>query len=143
MNVTITGPNAHRGMFHVHRTGCADLQRGVYRTIPLNVERYEEDHDSAQSVVECVYSDIIGENPGTTWENYAGEFRFFPCTESLPTTTAQPRRGTVRDAYGDPCPRAATASYPLRAHCDSCGADIVCADGSADWAHRRSLRGAC
>lgn len=87
MYVTVTGPNPHGGMFHVHRTGCADLSRGVYRRIPLNNERYELEFDSVQDVVEDIYSDIIAENDDT-WETYVSEFRFFPCTDSLPRTLA-------------------------------------------------------
>lgn len=56
---------------------------------------------------------------------------------------ATPLRGTVRDAYGDPCLRANEDSYPLRARCERCSADIVCADGTADWVHKRSRRQAC
>ncbi len=107
MNVTITGPNAHGGMFHVHATGCADLARGVYRTIRPNIERYEEEHASVQSVVEDVYSDIIAENDGelATWEPYASEFQFFPCVNGLPELTVHEHKAFEADN----CPRCGTA----------------------------------
>ena len=58
-------------------------------------------------------------------------------------TTATPRRGSVRDAWGDPCPRATAESYPLSAWCDHCSATIRCASGDAAWAHKRTRRIQC
>lgn len=88
MKLTVSGPNPHGGSFHVHKTGCADLKRGVYKRLnpadPFS-ECYEEDHDSAESVVLSVYDNgIMDENAPCTYEDYVGEFHFFPCTEGLP-----------------------------------------------------------
>lgn len=58
-------------------------------------------------------------------------------------TFAQPRLGTVRDSWGDPCRAATAESYPLRAACDECSAEIRCASGDADWYHRLSRQGQC
>lgn len=78
--VTITGPNAHGGMFHVHATGCADLSRGVYRSIPRNIERYEEEHSSIESIVFGIFDNgIMDENPELGWEDYLSELHIFPC----------------------------------------------------------------
>jgi hypothetical protein len=87
VNVTITGPNAHSGMFHVHATGCADLAKRPYSTMSLRSgERYEEEHPSAESIVLSVYDNgILDHNAGETWEDYVGEFHFFPCVNSLPS----------------------------------------------------------
>lgn len=99
MNVTITGPNPHGGMFHVHRTGCRDLDRQPYRSIPRNIERYEEEHDSVRSIVEECYSDQIAEDPGATWEDYLGEFKFFPCVDDLPQDEVVPRNAAIIAAH--------------------------------------------
>lgn len=84
MNVTLTGPNAHGGMFHVHKAGCRDLDRGVYRRSRSMDERYDETHASAQSVAEGIYADQIAEDDELTWERCLGEIKFFPCTKTLP-----------------------------------------------------------
>lgn len=88
MNLTISGPNPHGGSFHVHKTGCADLTRGVYKRLDpkkLYDEIYEEEHDSVESVVLSVYDNgIMSENAPCTYEDYVDEFRFFPCTKGLP-----------------------------------------------------------
>lgn len=87
MNVTITGPNAHGGMFHVHLTGCRDLARRPYSSMNARTgERYEEEHPDVQSVVLSVFDNgIMDEQDGpVTYEDYLGEFKFFPCTEGLP-----------------------------------------------------------
>lgn len=89
MRLTISGPNAHGGMFHVHKTGCADLKRGVYKRMnPANPydECYDEEHEDVQSVVLSIFDNGImdeQEEP-VTYEDYLGEFKFFPCTEGLP-----------------------------------------------------------
>lgn len=90
VNVTITGPNPHGGMFHVHRTGCADLSKGVYKRLAADkartgyAELYEQEHASIESIVEDMYSDIIAEHPEAAWEDYVSEFKFFPCVDELP-----------------------------------------------------------
>ena len=95
MNVTITGPNTHGGMFHVHRTGCADLTKRLYRVYRgFYGERYEEEHASRQSVVEAIYSDQIhSDNAGDPvwghWSAYDGDFHFFPCTDKLPNESPE------------------------------------------------------
>lgn len=95
MNVTITGPNPHGGMFHVHKTGCADLNKRPYSLLKGKyAERYEENHNSRQSVVESMYSDqIYSDNAGDPvwghWAAYESEFHFFPCTDDLPTAESE------------------------------------------------------
>lgn len=80
--VSVYGPNVGSGgEFHVHRTGCADTKRGEY---PFVEQPWSLEATSQKQVVEDVYSDIIPENPGSTWESYAETVRFFPCT-NLPT----------------------------------------------------------
>lgn len=45
----------------------------------------------------------------------------------------------VKNRNGNPCPAASKRDYPLSATCQTCGNRIVCADGSADWAHASDL----
>jgi hypothetical protein len=89
MQVTIHGPNLHdqsKGTFHVHAAGCRDNQReerfnGSEHPWTLEV-------DSAQAVVEEVYSDHMAEHPAgdkwSTWEPYLSDFAFYPCVKDLP-----------------------------------------------------------
>lgn len=94
MKLTISGPNPHGGMFHVHKTGCADLTKGVYRRLsaadPYS-EMYEEEHPDVQSVVLSVYDNgIMDEQDGpVTYEDYVEEFKFFPCTADLPNIVTE------------------------------------------------------
>lgn len=78
ITVTIWGPNlgTQAEQFHVHTPGCADTTKGIYRKAdaPWNVSV-----TSAQDVVEDIFSDIIAENPDTTWEDYVMDVKFFPC----------------------------------------------------------------
>ena len=88
MRVTIHGPNGMPGngpSMHVHATGCADLNKPLYRH--NTAEAWSMDADSAQEVVEATYSDQMAEadDEWATWEPYADDFKFFPCTKSLPT----------------------------------------------------------
>lgn len=95
--VSVHGPNiGHGGEFHVHRAGCADTKRGEY---PFVEQPWTVEATSQQAVVEDIYSDIIPENPGSTWESYADTVRFFPCTD-LPTT--EPAACTGCGAKVDP-----------------------------------------
>ena len=89
MKLTISGPNPHGGMFHVHATGCADLKRGVYRHLSASnpfSEMYEEEHEDVQSVVLSVFDNgIMDEQDGpVTYQDFVSEFKFFPCTAGLP-----------------------------------------------------------
>jgi hypothetical protein len=85
MKVTIVHTNLTTdGMIHVHRAGCADLKQ--YRS---DHHLFTVDHASAEELVADFYSDIIDENPDTTWHTYYGEFHFLPCTSALPTTTTE------------------------------------------------------
>lgn len=102
MNITLTGPNAHNGMFHVHQTGCRDLSRAPYnRMRGEHGERYEEEHASVEEVVLSVYDNgILDHDAGETWADYVGEFKFFPCTEGLPDTVKGPA-GDTHDETSD------------------------------------------
>lgn len=85
MRVTITGPNVHDGIFHVHRAGCADLNRRPYALLREGNERYTEEHASLESVVLAVYDNGIMEGD-ETWEDYVGGFYVAPCVTGLPDT---------------------------------------------------------
>lgn len=87
MNLTISGPNVHNGMFHVHKTGCADLKKRPYSLLKgFYAEKYEEEHPDIQSVVLSVYDNGImdEQDAPVTYQDYLGEFHFFPCTSDLP-----------------------------------------------------------
>lgn len=90
MKLFISGPNPHGGMFHVHKAGCADLNKGVYRRLNPNdnySEAYLEDHDSVESVVLAIYDNgILDEDAGETYQDYLQEFKFFSCTNELLST---------------------------------------------------------
>lgn len=58
-------------------------------------------------------------------------------------TMATPTPGTVADAAGLPCQAATADSYPLQARCAGCQADLVCADGTASWAHQGTGQTRC
>jgi len=58
-------------------------------------------------------------------------------------TMAQPRPGSVRDSWGDPCSAATAGSYPLSARCAECLADIRCVSGDAAWAHTLTRQIVC
>jgi len=51
-------------------------------------------------------------------------------------TVAEPRPHSVKDAWGDFCPRATTDDYPLTADCVHCRSAIRLVTGDADWAHK-------
>jgi hypothetical protein len=96
VKLTIIGPNLadqSKGAFHVHATGCADLNRGQYRNLHRgDTGTYVEDHDSIRSVVDSVYGPEAGgfyeENdldPETAWREYEHDFYFAPCCwDALP-----------------------------------------------------------
>lgn len=90
MQVTIHGPNLidqSKGTFHVHAAGCRDNQREV-RTNGSD-HPWTLEVDSAQAIVEEVYSDHMAEreagDPYAGWEPYLSDFAFFPCVKGLPT----------------------------------------------------------
>jgi hypothetical protein len=87
MKITILGPNLRdqsTGQFHVHAAGCRDLRVGkTYSQANLH-EAYTEEFTSEQDTVEGVYSDMICENEGSTWEDgYRQDFHWFPCTNTV------------------------------------------------------------
>lgn len=69
----------------VHRAGCADLDKPATRRIENN--RWTITAASQQEAVEDYAADFMAENPDWTWEMYAQDVRFFPCTEPLPYHT--------------------------------------------------------
>lgn len=85
VQVTTIGPNGIQdASFHIHAQGCQDIRQRKYH----RAEKYDEVITSVEDLVETSYSDIIAENEGTTWEDYANEFKIFPCVGDLPYTQA-------------------------------------------------------
>lgn len=77
--VEVWGPNlrTQAEQIHVHRPGCADTSRGLYRHAdrPWRVEV-----TSAQDLVHAVYPpDDFTYDADTEWEAYAGDIKIFPC----------------------------------------------------------------
>lgn len=79
LQVKIFGANLRdqsKGQHVVHLATCADCKKlekiGENFTV--------EEHDSEQSVVEGIYSDMIREN-GDSWTAYAQEVYFAPCVK--------------------------------------------------------------
>jgi hypothetical protein len=99
MKLTITGPNTHGGMFHVHRTDCADLNKRPYSGMRgFYSERYEEEHPDVQSVVLSVYDNGIMDEQDSpcSYQDFLGEFHFFPCTNDLPEIVGELELRSVR-----------------------------------------------
>jgi hypothetical protein len=79
MNVTVVSTGTG---IHVHAAGCADLLRSPkYRRLQDNM--WDVPDATMKSVVLDVYSCHIEENPGSTWEDYASDFKVFPCAGDL------------------------------------------------------------
>jgi hypothetical protein len=87
--VCIIGPNLldqSKGQFHVHAAGCADTKKAQYRMHRDDV-RHPYSVTSKQDVVELIYSDMIADEPGSTWEDFLDDdIHFFPCVH-LPYAT--------------------------------------------------------
>jgi hypothetical protein len=87
IEITSIGPNGLKdATFHVHAAGCADIKRGIKATgkgeVTADYRRAEKNDmivKSFRDMVEQDYSDIMAENEGSTWEDYTGEYRIFPC----------------------------------------------------------------
>jgi hypothetical protein len=89
MKLTIHGPNLidqSKGDFHVHAAGCRDNHREV--RMNGSEHPWTLEADSAQAVVEAIYSDHIAErqagDPYSTWQPYLEGIAFFPCVKDLP-----------------------------------------------------------
>lgn len=85
--LNIYGPNLQSkdAEFHVHRVGCADCNKALYRNhkpLTLDVDDVpgSANETPEQTVVEEMYADFI-EGDGD-WENFLGEFKFFPCIKT-------------------------------------------------------------
>lgn len=99
MKLTIVGPNIPQNThetLHVHKAGCADLKRGVYRAVSP-YEKHDEEHDSVESLVEewygpnggSFYEEAFGEDiPADAWTHYESEFWIAPCVKDLPREAA-------------------------------------------------------
>lgn len=89
MQVTILGPNLSskmqaKGQFHAHATGCGDIKRN-YRD---GDDAFIQEFESVQDIVECLFSDFIGDPYGELgysprWEDYMnnGEMFVAPCVK--------------------------------------------------------------
>lgn len=104
--VTTLGPNGiNDGSFHVHAKGCKDVEN---RRRYGRSERYDEMVTSVEQMTLEAYSDHIAEadydNAVVTWEDYAGEFKVFPCVKlpyregevAKPKRTAKKAAATVQ-----------------------------------------------
>lgn len=80
--LSVSGPNAHGGAFHVHTADCADLGKAVYRRSAAGHEMQTHDFTSRRDVVEFLFADFIAENE-SSWQDYAREVRFFPCCKRV------------------------------------------------------------
>ena len=81
----VWGPNLRTTaeQIHVHAAGCADTKRGIYRGAEAPSV---SDFTSQRDVVEFVYpAGDFEYDADTEWESFAGDVRFFPCCEDLPT----------------------------------------------------------
>lgn len=87
MRVTVFGPNLPRndhGTFHVHRTGCADTKRGIYRHIKYGGDQggWGLDVSSDDEVIQEIYPpgdfDYDPKNPDE-YTAYENDVTFFPC----------------------------------------------------------------
>jgi hypothetical protein len=82
VKVSVIGPNGiNDATFHIHKAGCRDIKR--YGRIERPWDFYTL---TVRDAVEELYSDFIDTGEGTegwTWEDYAMDVRFFPCTEEL------------------------------------------------------------
>lgn len=84
--LTTVGPNTPDSMIHVHRAGCADLKRGIYPRLAVYTDTGE--FESLQEIVWDFYPpDNFCYDAEGEWEDYAQEFRIFPCVEDLPGKT--------------------------------------------------------
>ncbi len=93
MKVTVIGPNGiNDATFHVHATGCRDINGPKYRWV--DDRDWSIDVQSKQELTEILFSDFIGTDETchedgegntiyTTWEDYLSETRIFPCVKGL------------------------------------------------------------
>lgn len=82
--VTTIGPNGiSDASFHIHAEGCKDIKQRKYH----RSEKYNETIVSVEQLVNDSYADIIDENEGSTWEDYKGEFKIYPCVGEVPERT--------------------------------------------------------
>ena len=83
MKLAVIGPNGvSDATFHVHADGCRDISR--YGRLE---REWTFRASSVREAVEEMFSDFIGTEETftngreTTWEDYVGEVRFFPCVD--------------------------------------------------------------
>ena len=118
IKVTTIGPNGiSDGTFHIHAEGCRDIKQRKYH----RSEKYNETITSVEQLVNDSYADIIDENPDTTWEDYADEFKIFPCVGDVPRLEAdreivveEPKVETViEEVEVEKLEIVKTSNYPL------------------------------
>jgi hypothetical protein len=79
--ITSIGPNGiEDATFHIHAKGCRDIAGRKYR----RSEKHDMTVTSVQQMAELDFADQIAEcyeadDPYSTWEAYAGEYKVFPC----------------------------------------------------------------
>lgn len=90
MRVTVLGPNGiNDATFHVHAAGCRDIGHRKYLHA-LSERPWSVDVDTERELIETLFGDFIGTGETsytnadgvevfTTWEDYRGETRIFPC----------------------------------------------------------------
>lgn len=80
--LTIT--NNGRGRIAAHRTDCPDIARKAGKVATSGGASWQIKVDSQQAAVENVFSDMIEENEGDTWEDYRAELPFLDCCPVMP-----------------------------------------------------------
>lgn len=89
MKVTVWGPNlgVHDEQIHLHKTGCADTKRGIYRR--HTGDEWNLDAASLQEIVHEIYPpDNFDYDADAEWRSYADDVKVFPCVIGLPDEVA-------------------------------------------------------
>jgi len=91
--VAVWGPNLRgpaSGSLHVHKPGCADTTRGIYRGAEdpwvIEVDSFKhlvEEHYGPQAGSFFEEAGHAADDPDA-WRDYASEFKVFPCLPALP-----------------------------------------------------------
>jgi hypothetical protein len=77
----------------IHKHGCKNVAKEVKES--GHNQAAEEQHTSLESVVDAWFSDIIAENDGSTWQDYANEVAFCACVPVMPLTEADAKVGKL------------------------------------------------
>ncbi|MEV4122913.1 hypothetical protein [Micromonospora sp. NPDC049645] len=93
----LTIVNNGRGALRVHREGCADLTRSTHTS--SGGTQWTIEVGSQREVIEDIYSDMIDEEPGSTWRDFSGDVTFLPCCPALPDEPTAPAPA-VEPQYG-------------------------------------------